>query len=158
MFNIVLYTPQIPQNTGNIIRLCANTGCNLHLIQPLGFRFDDAKMRRSGLDYHEFANVKIHNNWQHFTQNCYDDLQENNLYALTTHGHNQISTTKFNANDYFLFGSETSGLPIEIKQNLAPASLIRLPMRPQNRSLNLANSVAIIIYHAWAQHDFIGGI
>jgi len=155
MFNIILFTPQIPQNTGNIIRLCANTGCNLHLIEPMGFKFDSSKMRRSGLDYHEFTPVKLYKDWQEFLNLNPESLY--NTYALTTHGHNQILQTQFNKGDYFLFGSETAGLPVEVRQSFDAEHLIRLPMMPNNRSLNLANSVSILVFQAWGQHNFIGG-
>ncbi|MFM2344344.1 MAG: tRNA ((34)-2-O)-methyltransferase [Pseudomonadota bacterium] len=155
MFNVVLYTPQIPQNTGNIIRLCANTGCSLHLIQPLGFVFDSAKMRRSGLDYHEFISVKIYENWQDFQQQNADS--QGNIFALTTHGSSSIAQTQFSENCYLLFGSETSGLPPEIRDTLANDKRVRLPMMPNNRSLNLANTVSIVVFEAWRQHNFAGG-
>ncbi len=156
MFNVVLYTPQIPQNTGNIIRLCANTGCNLYLIKPLGFVFDSAKMRRSGLDYHEFTPVKIYENWQDFlAQNL---NAKNNIFALTTQGKTNILNTKFNSDCYLLFGSETAGLPADIRDNLENNKRIRLPMMPDNRSLNLSNTVSIVVFEAWRQHNFAGGI
>jgi tRNA (cytidine/uridine-2'-O-)-methyltransferase len=156
MFNVVLYTPQIPQNTGNIIRLCANTGCSLHLIKPLGFVFDSAKMRRSGLDYHEFISVKIYENWQEFLIQNPNSIE--NIFALTTHGSTNILNTAFKQGCYLLFGSETSGLPTELRNSLAENQRIRLPMMPNNRSLNLANTVSIVVFEAWRQHNFAGGI
>lgn len=154
MFHIVLFEPEIPQNTGNIIRLCANTGCHLHLIEPLGFAFNSAKMRRAGLDYHEFTSVARYIDWQDFTQKHAENTAR--IFAFTTHGaldtwHN----TAFQAGDIFLFGSESRGLPIELRQSLAPEHLLRLPMQAQARSLNLSNAVAVAIYQAWGQQNFM---
>jgi tRNA (cytidine/uridine-2'-O-)-methyltransferase len=161
MFNIILFEPEIPQNTGNIIRLCANTGCQLHLIQPLGFPLEDAKLKRAGLDYHEYANLKLYQNWQDFQnqhqQNLNTGLQK--IYALTTHGQvSHFQQAKFNAGDFFLFGNEGRGLPAALRESLPLQQKLRLPMKENSRSLNLANSVSILIYTAWAQHAFIGGI
>ena len=155
MFNVVLYTPQIPQNTGNIIRLCANTGCQLHLIKPLGFIFDSAKMRRSGLDYHEFTTVKIYENWQDFLVTNNIDNNLSNIYAFTTKAINSIQNANFNVKCYLLFGSETSGLPQEIHNQLMQHNKIKLPMMENSRSLNLSNTVAIGIFEAWRQNNFI---
>ncbi len=157
MFHIVLYTPQIPQNTGSIIRLCANTGCQLHLIQPLGFVFDSAKMRRSGLDYHEFTSVKLYENWAFFLHEN-KEANPNNIFALTTKGTQLLSNLQFTHNSYLLFGSETSGLPQDIHDYLLSTHKIRLPMMPNSRSLNLANSVSIVVYEAWRQHNFVHGV
>jgi tRNA (cytidine/uridine-2'-O-)-methyltransferase len=157
MFNIILYTPQIPQNTGSIIRLCANTGCQLHLIQPLGFVFDSAKMRRSGLDYHEFTSVKLYADWTCFlNQNI--EANQSNIFALTTRGKTCISNTEFTKNAYLLFGSETSGLPQSMHDYIPNTHKIRLAMMPNSRSLNLANTVSIVVYEAWRQHNFTGSI
>jgi tRNA (cytidine/uridine-2'-O-)-methyltransferase len=155
MFNVILFNPQIPQNTGNIIRLCANTGCSLHLIEPLGFAIDNSRMRRSGLDYHEFASMKIYSSWAHFLDKNPNACH--NIYALTTHGNNNLLTTNFKPHDYFLFGSETSGLPSDIRDAFDAEHKMRLPMMPDNRSLNLANTVSIIVFEAWRQQGFLNG-
>jgi tRNA (cytidine/uridine-2'-O-)-methyltransferase len=153
MLHIVLYQPEIPPNTGNIIRLCANTGFHLHLIEPLGFDMDDKKLRRAGLDYSEWAAVKIHPSLQQFI----DDIKPNGLFACTTKGSQLYSKVRFAAGDALLFGPETRGLPAEILDTLAPQQRLRLPMQAQSRSLNLSNSVAIFVYEAWRQLDFSGG-
>ena len=148
MFNIVLYQPEIPPNTGNIIRLCANTGCNLHLIEPLGFKLDDKQLRRAGLDYHEWADVK--------TYKSIDELKpEHNVYALTTKGHKHYHQTNFKPGDYLVFGPETRGLPDEYLNSLEKDHLLRLPMLAHSRSLNLSNTVAIVSYEALRQNQFI---
>lgn len=156
MFHVVLVEPEIPPNTGNIIRLCANTGAQLHLIEPLGFPLDDAKMRRAGLDYHEFATMQVHKNWEAFLQS--ESPAPSHMFAFTTHGQTCFSTTAFRPGDFFIFGSETKGLSPEIHNFFAEGHRIRLPMRPHNRSLNLSNSVAIVVYEAWRQNGFAGGI
>jgi tRNA (cytidine/uridine-2'-O-)-methyltransferase len=153
LFNVVLVQPEIPPNTGNIIRLCANTGAKLHLIEPLGFPIDHAKMRRAGLDYHEFSALTLHKSWQAFL----DAEKPQNLWALTTKGTLNPYTVAFAKNDYFVFGSETAGLPSDIRSSFSPHKLLRLPMKPDNRSLNLSNSVAVVIYEAWRQLGFEGG-
>ncbi|MEB0139018.1 MULTISPECIES: tRNA (uridine(34)/cytosine(34)/5-carboxymethylaminomethyluridine(34)-2'-O)-methyltransferase TrmL [unclassified Undibacterium] len=155
MFHVVLVEPEIPPNTGNIIRLCANSGVQLHLIEPLGFPLDDSKMKRAGLDYHDYASMKVHKNWADFlaTQQPPPDR----MFALTTHGSGIFSEARFEAGDYFVFGAETRGLAVEVRESFAPARRIRLPMRPDNRSLNLSNTVAIVVYEAWRQHGFAGG-
>lgn len=150
MLNIVLFEPEIPPNTGNIIRLCANTGANLHLIAPLGFTLDDKRMRRAGLDYHEFASVKIHDNYSSFL----NDTHPKRIFALTTKGTTPYNTANFQKNDYLLFGPETRGLPTEILTSLPGEQKLRIPMLPNSRSLNLSNSVAIVLYEAWRQLDF----
>mgnify|MGYP003620431611 FL=1 len=155
MFHIVLVHPEIPPNTGNIIRLCANTGCSLHLIKPLGFPLDDKRMVRAGLDYHEFAHLNVYESWADFLERAQPDAAR--MFALTTKGSNILSQSQFQAGDWFVFGSETRGLPDEIRNSFANAQRIRLPMMPDNRSLNLSNSAAIIIYEAWRQCDFEGG-
>jgi tRNA (cytidine/uridine-2'-O-)-methyltransferase len=155
MFNIVLFEPEIPPNTGNIIRLCANTGASLHLIEPLGFPMEDAKLRRAGLDYHEFANVKIHANWSQFLENEQPDPQH--LFALTTKGIGNFHSGKYSPNDYFIFGSETKGISQEVRDSIPTANQMRLTMQNNSRSLNLSNTVAIVVYEAWRQNDLLGG-
>ena len=154
MFHIALFEPKIPQNTGNIIRLAANTGCQLHLIEPLGFDMDEKKLRRAGLDYHELAHVKRHANYAAFLAHVGDVR----IFACTTKGSRPHDQVTYQAGDVLLFGSETSGLPDEIRDNIAAERQIRVPMMPDSRSLNLANSVAVISYEAWRQVDFIGGV
>jgi len=156
MFHVVLVEPEIPPNTGNIIRLCANTGVQLHLIEPLGFPLEDAKMRRAGLDYHEFATMKVYQNWIDFiTKN---QPKKNRMFVLTTHGNTSFASVTFLPGDFFIFGSETKGLPPELRVSFPDSQRIRLPMRPHNRSLNLSNSVAVVVYEAWRQNDFDGGL
>jgi tRNA (cytidine/uridine-2'-O-)-methyltransferase len=150
-----LVEPEIPPNTGNIIRLCANTGAQLHLIEPLGFPLDDAKMRRAGLDYHDYATMKVHKDWGSFISNENPDPQR--MFALTTHGSTRFANVAFQPGDVFVFGSETRGLAPALRESFMPGQRIRLPMRPDNRSLNLSNSVAIVIYEAWRQNGFAGG-
>lgn len=156
MFNIILFQPDIAANTGNIIRLCANTGCQLHLIKPMGFTLDDKKMQRAGLDYHEFASLKTYDGWQNFLDLNASYLQANaSIYAFTTKGCTQnFQQAQFKAFDYLLFGSETKGLPDSVRNQLPSTHLLRLPMLETSRSLNLANSVAVGLYHAWGQHNF----
>lgn len=155
MFHIVLVHPEIPPNTGNIIRLAANTGCQLHLIKPLGFPLDDKRMMRAGLDYHEFANLNVYESWDDFLKRAQPDATR--LFALTTKGSNVLTDTQFTAGDWFVFGSETRGLPDAVRETFPSQQRIRLPMMPNNRSLNLSNSAAIIIYEAWRQCGFTGG-
>jgi tRNA (cytidine/uridine-2'-O-)-methyltransferase len=152
MFNVVLVHPEIPPNTGNIIRLCANAGVRLHLIEPLGFPLDHAKMRRAGLDYHEFTRLVVHGDWSSFM----NSERPGRCFALTSKGFAAPSSIAFQANDYFVFGSETAGLPAEIRAQFETGQCLRIPMRPGNRSLNLSNAVAIVVYEAWRQHDFAG--
>lgn len=154
MFHVVLVEPEIPPNTGNVIRLCANTGAQLHLIEPLGFPLDDAKMRRAGLDYHDYATMKVHPNWQTFIDVIAPD--HTRMFALTTHGSAPFATVAFQPGDVFVFGSETKGLAPDLRESFAPAQRIRLPMRPENRSLNLSNAVAVVVYEAWRQNGFAG--
>lgn len=153
MLHVVLFQPEIPPNTGNIIRLCANTGFQLHLIEPLGFDFDDKKLRRAGLDYHEFAKVKRYPD----LDSCLEHLQPNKVWALTTKGSVAPSNASFQAGDVLLFGSETRGLPDEVRNSLPAEQLLRLPMKEDSRSLNLSNACAIVVYEAWRQLDFVGG-
>lgn len=155
MFHVVLVEPEIPPNTGNIIRLCANTGVQLHLIQPLGFPLEDAKLRRAGLDYHEFASLKVHVNWEAFLQDQQPDPTR--IFAFTTHGSSIFAQTQFLPNDVFVFGSETRGLHPDLRNSFPTSQRIRLPMRPENRSLNLSNTVAVVVYEAWRQNNFLGG-
>lgn len=155
MFHVVLVEPEIPPNTGNIIRLCANTGVQLHLIEPLGFPLDDSKMKRAGLDYHDYATMKVHKNWEAFLTS--ENPNPARMFALTTHGSSTFSTLEFQPGDFFVFGSETRGLAQELRESFPIAQRIRLPMRPDNRSLNLSNTVAIVVYEAWRQNGFAGG-
>jgi tRNA (cytidine/uridine-2'-O-)-methyltransferase len=155
MFNIVLVEPQIPPNTGNVIRLCANTGCNLHLVEPLGFDFDDKHMRRAGLDYHEYASLRRYANWAEFLAQAQPPASR--CFAFTTHGSSNAFAQAFQAGDWFVFGSETAGLAPDLRNSFAPAQRLRLPMLPGQRSLNLSNSVAIVAFEAWRQHGFLGG-
>lgn len=155
MIHIVLVEPEIPPNTGNIIRLCANTGAQLHLIEPLGFPLEDAKMKRAGLDYHEYANMKVHRDWQHFLEQ--EKPLRESMYALTTKGSNNYTNVSFKKNDYLIFGSETKGLDQSVRAHFLPDHAIRLPMLATSRSLNLSNTVAIVVYEAWRQMNFEGG-
>ncbi len=152
MFHIALYEPEIPPNTGNIMRLCANTGCTLHLIHPLGFDLDEKKLRRAGLDYRDLAVIKEHPNFPAFL----NSLQGATIYALTTKGNKAHSKANFQANDVLLFGPETRGLPDNVLQVLDDQHKLRIPMIPNRRSLNLSNTVAIIVYEALRQHNFKG--
>lgn len=154
MFHIVLYQPEIPPNTGNIIRLSANTGCTLHLIEPLGFKLEDKQLRRAGLDYHEYASVHLHANWPA----CRLALGDRRIFALTTKGSSSLAVHTFKADDVFLFGPETRGLPAEILMEFDAGQRLRLPMKPESRSLNLSNSVAVVVFEAWRQNGFTGGI
>ena len=154
MFNIVLFEPEIPPNTGNIIRLASNTGCRLHLIEPLGFTLDEKNLRRAGLDYHQYSKVVVHTNWEAFIAAC----QPRRLFAISTKGNCPYSETTFSADDYFVFGPETRGLPAELLSSGQFIEVLRLPMLEHSRSLNLANAVAVVIYEAWRQADFAGAI
>lgn len=153
MLNIVLFEPEIPPNTGNIIRLCANSGCQLHLIEPLGFNMETKSLRRAGLDYDELIGVKIHPNYAAFLAS----EQPQRLFALTTKGQTTHSQARFNTGDYCIFGPETRGLPDSIRHSIPFEQWLRLPMRPNSRSMNLSNSVAVVIYEAWRQSDYQGG-
>ena len=152
MFHVVLVQPEIPPNTGNVIRLCANTGATLHLVQPLGFPLDSSRMRRAGLDYHEFATLRVHENWQAFLER----ERPRRSWALTTRGNRAPHDVAFQADDYLVFGSETAGLPAAVLDMFEAEQRLRLPMRPDNRSLNLSNAVAVTVYEAWRQHGFAG--
>jgi tRNA (cytidine/uridine-2'-O-)-methyltransferase len=153
MFHIALYEPRIAPNTGNIIRLSANNGCKLHLIEPLGFELEDKQLRRAGLDYHDLTNVSLHSNYKEFLK----AIDGQRILACTTKGTQHYDKIQFRENDVLLFGSETSGLPEEIHQSLDPAHQIRIPMHADSRSLNLSNAAAIISYEAWRQAGFAGG-
>lgn len=155
MFHVVLVEPEIPPNTGNIIRLCANTGAQLHLIEPLGFPLDDAKLRRAGLDYHEYVAMKVHRDWATFLAATAPDPAR--MFALTTHGSTPLASVALQPGDVFVFGAETRGLDPALRNSFAPAQRIRLPMRPDNRSLNLSNTVAVVVYEAWRQNGYAGG-
>lgn len=157
MFNIVLFEPEIPPNTGNIIRLCANTGCNLHLIEPMGFVLDDKRMRRAGLDYKEWASVNIHQNLGkslEYINNNQDNNNPVNIYAISTKGNKYYHQIDYKPGDVLLFGPESRGLPKSILDNMSKDNIIRIPMAANSRSLNLSNSVAVILYEAIRQTGF----
>jgi len=155
LFHVVLVEPEIPPNTGNVIRLCANTGAQLHLIEPLGFPLDDAKMKRAGLDYHEYAKMKVHASWDAFLADVAPDTSR--MFAMTTHGSSPFADAQFQPGDVFVFGAETRGLAPALRESFPPAQRIRLPMRPDNRSLNLSNTVAVVVFEAWRQNGYAGG-
>jgi len=151
MFHIILYEPEIPPNTGNIIRLCANTGAELHLIHPLGFDLETKKLRRAGLDYREFAQL---HEYEDLTQ-CLEKLSDSRIFALTTKGATNYSAVEFKPGDAFIFGPETRGLPANFLNTLKEENKLRMPMLPDSRSLNLSNTVSIMVYEAWRQNDFL---
>jgi len=153
MLHVVLYQPEIPPNTGNVIRLCANSGAHLHLIRPLGFDLDHAKLRRAGLDYHEFAEVDVHDDLDAFIA----AVRPSRLFALSTRGRTRYSDVSYTDGDAVVFGPETRGLPQQLLDGLPEAQRLRLPMRPDNRSLNLSNAVAVVVYEAWRQQGFADG-
>ena len=153
MLDIVLYQPEIPPNTGNVIRLCANTGFRLHLIKPLGFELDDQRLKRAGLDYHEYANLQIHESYEDFLTT----VKPGRVFALSTKGSANYSEAAFQERDAMMFGPETRGLPVGIRESLPAEQVLRLPMLPESRSLNLSNTVAVIVYEAWRQMNFAGG-
>lgn len=153
MFDIVLVHPQIPPNAGNVIRLAANTGVRLHLVEPLGFSVDDKQLKRAGLDYHEFARVRVHADWK----SCLKVLNQERLFAVTTRAGRSVFDARFQIDDAFVFGSETRGLGEEFLSQILRDQQLRLPMRPRNRSLNLSNAVAVVIFEAWRQIGFPGG-
>jgi tRNA (cytidine/uridine-2'-O-)-methyltransferase len=155
LFHVVLVNPEIPPNTGNVIRLCANTGAQLHLIEPLGFPLDDSKLKRAGLDYHEYARMQVHKDWDAFLAAVQPDPAR--MFAMTTHGSSPFADLRFQPDDVFVFGSETRGLAPEFRNTFPENQRIRLPMRPDNRSLNLSNTVAVVVYEAWRQHGYAGG-
>jgi len=152
MFHIVLVAPEIPPNTGNVIRLSANTGCSLHLIEPLGFSMDDKQMRRAGLDYHEYATVRRHADWASFLHTENPDRQR--LFALTTRGSHNAFDNAFQPGDWLVFGSETQGLPADLREQFPSTHRLRLPMIEGQRSLNLSNAVAVVVFEAWRQQGF----
>ena len=153
MLHIVLYEPEIPPNTGNVIRLAANTGAQLHLVEPLGFTLEDAQLKRAGLDYHEYASLKVHPNWA----DCAKVLEGKRMFALSTRNSRVYSEIEFRDEDVFVFGPETRGLPAELLATFADEHRLRIPMRPNNRSLNLSNAVAVVVLEAWRQLGFAGG-
>ena len=155
MFNVVLVHPEIPPNTGNVIRLCANTGARLHLVEPLGFTLDDARLRRAGLDYHEWAGVQVHRDWTALLAATRPDPAR--MFALTTHGTLGPAQVAFREGDWLVFGCESAGLPAALRESFAPERRVRLPMRPGNRSLNLSNAVAVMVFEAWRQIGYAGG-
>ena len=154
MLHIALYEPEIPPNTGNIIRLCANTGYFLHLIEPMGFAWDDKRLRRAGLDYHEFADIKRHANFDEFLSS----VGNARIFACTTKGKAYPSEAGFVADDVLLFGPETRGLPMSIIESLPEAQRLRIPMLPQSRSMNLSNAVSVFVYESWRQLGFYGAV
>ncbi len=153
MFHVVLYEPEIPPNTGNIIRLCANTGVGLHLVEPLGFELDEPRLKRAGLDYREFASVQTHAS----LDGCLEALDQPRVFALSTRNATRYDRAVFREDDAFLFGPETRGLPQELLDGLPTEQRLRLPMREGNRSLNLSNAAAVVVYEAWRQLAFAGG-
>ena len=154
MFNIVLVQPEIPPNTGNVIRLAANTGCALHLIEPLGFSMDDKLLQRAGLDYHEHASVRRHASWRAFLAAEQPDAQR--CFAFTTRGAGRMTDVSWRPGDWLVFGSETAGLPADLRDSFAPRQRVRLPMRAGQRSLNLSNAVAVAVFEAWRQQGYAG--
>jgi tRNA (cytidine/uridine-2'-O-)-methyltransferase len=154
MIDVVLHEPQIPPNTGNVIRLCANTGARLHLVYPLGFEWDDKRVRRAGLDYHELTNVVHHQSWAA----CRDTLTGRRLIAIETGGTLRHDEMQYQTNDVLVFGQETKGLSADVLADIRPAMRVTLPMRPDNRSLNLSNAVAVAVFEAWRQLGYVGSV
>ena len=154
MYDVILYQPEIPPNTGNIIRLCANTGVRLHLVKPLGFALEDKLLRRAGLDYHEFATTTVHNTWA----DCAAGFKDRRMFAVSTKGTRRYDLVRYADGDVFVFGPETRGLPVELLQSLPEPQRIRIPMLPESRSLNLSNTVAVVVYEAWRQVGFGTGV
>lgn len=150
MFNLVFYEPEIPPNTGNATRLCSNTGSTLHLIEPLGFELDNKRLRRAGLDYAEYTQIRTYKTWNHFLESC----QPQRLYAISTKGKTTYSEVKYQTGDYLLFGPETRGLPENVRNDAKVTDALRIPMAANNRSLNLANAAAVVLYEAWRQQGF----
>lgn len=153
MINIVLFEPEIPPNTGNIIRLAANTGSRLHLVKPFGFELDDRKMRRAGLDYHEYAGISLYEDWDEF----YRQHDAARLFGISTRGGVTYSEVEFRDGDFLVFGPETRGLPDSVRRQLGPGHVLRIPMLANSRSLNLSNATAVLVYEAWRQLGFPGG-
>jgi len=156
MFHIVLVHPEIPPNTGNVIRLAANTGCTLHLVEPLGFSMDDKLLRRAGLDYHEWATVRRHADWAALVSDAQPDPAR--CFAFTTRGSQPAHQVAWQPGDWLVFGSESQGLPDDVRERFAPAQRVRLPLREGQRSLNLSNAVAVAVFEAWRQNGFAGGV
>lgn len=154
MFHIVLFEPEIPPNTGNIIRLAANTGCQLHLIEPLGFKLDEKSVNRAGMDYAETQNLRLHANWEAFLAS----EQPERIFALSTKGTTTHSDARFQAGDYLLFGPESRGLPVQIRESLPAQQVLRIPMAANSRSMNLSNAVAVMVYEAWRQLGYAGAL
>jgi tRNA (cytidine/uridine-2'-O-)-methyltransferase len=154
MLRVVLVHPEIPPNTGNVIRLCANTGAALHLVEPLGFELDDARLRRAGLDYHEWAGLRVHASWAALL--AAESPEPDRMFALTTHGTRRPVDVSFREHDWLVFGAESAGLPPALRESFAPDRRLRLPMRPDNRSLNLSNAVAVTVFEAWRQLGYVG--
>ena len=156
MFHIVLVHPEIPPNTGNVIRLAANTGCSLHLVRPLGFELDDARMRRAGLDYHEWTRLQVHEDWPALRAQA--SAQGGAMWAFTTRGSQPLQHTRLERGDWLVFGAETRGLPEDLLRDFEPGRRVRLPMRAGQRSLNLSNAVAVATFEAWRQNDWQGAV
>jgi tRNA (cytidine/uridine-2'-O-)-methyltransferase len=152
MFEVVLYQPEIPPNTGNILRLCANTGCRLHLVAPLGFQLTDRALERAGLDYADISVATVHADWP----TCREQLAGRRVFAFSTRGRTAHAAVQFQARDVFVFGPETRGLPKEVLAEIGAAHTLRLPMQPESRSLNLSNAVAVVVFEAWRQLGFAG--
>jgi len=153
-FHVILFQPEIPPNTGNVIRLCANTGARLHLVEPLGFALEDKQLKRAGLDYHEYSRLQVHAD----LDAALASIAPRRLFALSTRASVRYDSVAFEDGDAFLFGPESRGLPQHLLDSLADGRRLRLPMRPDNRSLNLSNTVAVVMYEAWRQHGFVGGL
>ena len=153
MFDVVLHEPEIPPNAGNVIRLCANVGARLHLVEPLGFSMEDRRLRRAGLDYHELATVSVHAGWAE----CARALAGRRMFAVSTRGERRYSEVEYAPDDVFVFGAETAGLPDDVLALFPKPQILRLPMRPGNRSVNLSNAVAVVVFEAWRQSGFRGG-
>jgi len=154
LINIVLFEPEIPQNTGNIIRLAANTGATLHLVKPFLFSLEDKRLRRAGLDYHEYAGIKVHEGWEEFKKST----EGSRLFGMSTKAKTSFTAIEFQRGDFLIFGPETRGLPDPILEELGINNLFRIPMLPHSRSLNLSNAVAITLYEAWRMQDFVNGV
>ena len=153
MFNLVLFQPEIPPNTGNLVRLAANTGTRLHLVEPLGFDLSDRQLARAGLDYHDLARVSVHGSWE----DCLAALPDSRVFAFSTRGKERYDRIAYRPGDTFVFGPETRGLPESLLSSSAIERTLRIPMLPSNRSMNLANSAAVVVFEAWRQQDFAGG-
>jgi len=153
MLDVVLVQPEIPPNTGNVIRLAANTGARLHLVRPLGFSLDDKELKRAGLDYHEYASVAVHDSWSALAQ----AMRGRRMFAFATSGERLFTDVRYARDDVLVFGAEPKGLPPTVLEHFAPDMRLRLPMRPGNRSLNLSNAVAVAVFEAWRQLDYVGG-